>query len=69
VLTVRPVSDDAKDTKKASDSGGNDRLLYAVSEMQGWRIGKWQIVVGPAAHVYPRHGGCPCCRVGLGRRS
>ncbi|PFH53983.1 hypothetical protein AMATHDRAFT_72999 [Amanita thiersii Skay4041] len=26
------------ETKKKSESGGNDRFLYAVSEMQGWRI-------------------------------
>ncbi|KAF8636043.1 hypothetical protein AX15_000200 [Amanita polypyramis BW_CC] len=26
------------DTRKKSESGGNDRLLFAVSEMQGWRI-------------------------------
>ncbi|KAK2465254.1 hypothetical protein APHAL10511_002608 [Amanita phalloides] len=26
------------ETKKKSESGGNDHLLYAISEMQGWRI-------------------------------
>ncbi|KDQ62417.1 hypothetical protein JAAARDRAFT_30322 [Jaapia argillacea MUCL 33604] len=25
-------------TEKSTDSGGNERFLYAVSEMQGWRI-------------------------------
>jgi len=27
-------------TKKYSESGGNDRFHFGISEMQGWRIGK-----------------------------
>lgn len=30
-------------TTKKSDSGGNDRFAFGVSEMQGWRVGAYFI--------------------------
>lgn len=39
-------------TQKFSESGGNQRFLYAVSEMQGWRISEsFAILIAFAAHL------------------
>ncbi|KAL0961055.1 hypothetical protein HGRIS_006043 [Hohenbuehelia grisea] len=35
---VRRSYNDSVATAKTSESGGNDKFLYSVSEMQGWRI-------------------------------
>ena len=37
-------------TTKKSESGGNDRFAFGVSEMQGWRVGAYLI---SCAHIFP----------------
>ena len=56
-------------TEKTTGSGGNDSVLYAISEMQGWRISmedshatildikRADKIVGNFFGVYDGHGG------------
>lgn len=57
-------------TEKTTSSGGNDSVLYAISEMQGWRISMEDAhatilsikddndrIVGNFFAVYDGHGG------------
>lgn len=57
-------------TEKTTSSGGNDSILYAISEMQGWRISmedshcaildmknSQNQIVGNFFGVYDGHGG------------
>lgn len=73
VLLIKPCAA----TNKISDSGGDERFLYAVSEMQGWRISEWfttfvalcsalALFVNSVSNANYSHGrrACGCAEVG-----